>query len=192
MTPPLTFRRGSAEDAEALARLAARTFLETYRDFEEVQDNAAYVAEHFQVPAIAALLLDPRCTTLLAESGRHLAGYAVLRAGTTPPCVTGANPLQLERFYLGAEATGRGEGARFLRAVQAEARILGALTLWLGVYHRNARAIGFYEARGFRRVGERDFPFGGTIFVDPVYAVMVDEIRVPQPRKTDLAHDQPT
>lgn len=182
MKPPLTFRRGSAEDAEALARLAARTFLETYRDFEEVQDNAGYVAEHFQVPAIAALLRDPRCTTLLAESGPHLAGYAVLRAGTMPPCVRGAHPLQLERFYLGAEATGRGEGARFLRAVQAEARILGALTLWLGVYHRNARAIRFYESRGFHRIGERDFPFGGTIFVDPVYAVAIDEIRFPEPK----------
>jgi diamine N-acetyltransferase len=179
MTPPLTFRRGSAEDAEALARLAARTFLETYRDYEEVQDNADYVAEHFQASAIAALLGDPRCTTLLAVSDADLAGYAVLRAGSTPSCVTAEQPLQLERFYLGTEATGRGEGARLLRAVQAEARELGALTLWLGVYHRNARAIRFYESRGFRQIGERDFPFGGTIFVDPVYAVALEEIRFP-------------
>ena len=179
MTQPLTFRRGMSDDAEALARLAARTFLETYRDFEEVQDNADYVAKHFQVPAVAALLEDPQATTLLAESGPDLAGYAVLRAAAFPPCVTGANPLQLERFYLGTDATGRGEGTRFLRAVQAEARALGALTLWLGVYHRNARAIRFYESRGFRRIGERDFPFGGTIFVDPVYAVALEEIRFP-------------
>ena len=54
MTQPLTFRRGMSDDAEALARLAARTFLETYRDFEEVQDNADYVAKHFQMTAIAA------------------------------------------------------------------------------------------------------------------------------------------
>jgi ribosomal protein S18 acetylase RimI-like enzyme len=181
MTPPLTFRRGSAEDAEALARLAARTFLETYRDYEEVQDNADYVAEHFQVSAIAALLGDPRCTTLLAVSDADLAGYAVLRAGTTPPCVTGEKPLQLERFYLAEAVTGRGEGTRFLRAVEAEARTLGALTLWLGVYHRNARAIRFYESRGFRQLGERDFPFGGKIFVDPVYAITVDKIRCAEP-----------
>lgn len=179
MTPPLTFRRGSPDDAEALARLAARTFLETYRDFEEVQDNADYVAEHFHPSAIATLLANPRCTTLLALFGADLAGYAVLREGTTPPCVTGSKPLQLERFYLGTEATGRGEGTRFLRAVQAEARALGALTLWLGVYHRNVRAIRFYESRGFRQIGKRDFPFGGTIFVDPVYAVGLEEIRFP-------------
>lgn len=181
MTPPLTFRRGALDDAEALANLAARTFLETYRDFEEVQDNADYVAKHFQVPAVARLLADPQATTLLAVSGADLAGYAVLRAGSTPPCVTGAKPLQLERFYLGTESTGRGEGARFLGAVEVEARELGALTLWLGVYHRNARAIRFYESRGFRQIGERDFPFGGKIFVDPVYAIAVDEIRFPEP-----------
>jgi ribosomal protein S18 acetylase RimI-like enzyme len=179
MTPPLTFRRGALDDAEALALLAARTFLETYRDFEEVKDNADYVATHFQVPAVAALLADPHATTLLAVSGADLVGYAVLRAGSTPSCVTAEKPLQLERFYLGAESTGRGEGARFLRAVQAEARALGALTLWLGVYHRNARAIRFYESRGFRQIGERDFPFGGRIFVDPVYAVAVEQIRFP-------------
>jgi ribosomal protein S18 acetylase RimI-like enzyme len=181
MTPPLTFRRGTLDDAEALANLAARTFLETYRDFEEVQDNADYVAKHFQVPAVAALLADPQATTLLATTGGDLAGYAVLRAGATPSCVTGAKPLQLERFYLAEAATGRGEGTRFLGAVQAEARALGALTLWLGVYHRNARAIRFYEARGFRQIGARDFPFGGKIFVDPVYAIAVDEIRFPEP-----------
>jgi ribosomal protein S18 acetylase RimI-like enzyme len=179
MTPPLTFRRGALDDAEALALLAARTFLETYRDFEEVKDNADYVATHFQVPAVAALLADPHATTLLAVSGADLVGYAVLRAGSTPSCVTAEKPLQLERFYLGAESTGRGEGARFLRAVQAEARALGALTVWLGVYHRNARAIRFYESRGFRQIGERDFPFGGRIFVDPVYAVAVEQIRFP-------------
>jgi ribosomal protein S18 acetylase RimI-like enzyme len=180
MTPPLTFRRGALDDAEALALLAARTFLETYRDFEEVKDNADYVATHFQVPAVAALLADPHATTLLAVSGADLVGYAVLRAGSTPSCVTAEKPLQLERFYLGAESTGRGEGARFLRAVQAEARALGALTVWLGVYHRNARAIRFYESRGFRQIGERDFPLGGRIFVDPVYAVAIDEIRFPE------------
>jgi ribosomal protein S18 acetylase RimI-like enzyme len=181
MTPPLTFRRGALDDAEALALLAARTFLETYRDFEEVKDNADYVATHFQVPAVAALLADPHATTLLAVSGADLVGYAVLRAGSTPSCVTAEKPLQLERFYLGAESTGRGEGARLLRAVQVEARALGALTVWLGVYHRNARAIRFYESRGFRQIGERDFPFGGRIFVDPVYAVAIDEIRFPEP-----------
>jgi ribosomal protein S18 acetylase RimI-like enzyme len=95
--------------------------------------------------------------------------------------VTGEKPLQLERFYLAEAAIGRGEGTRLLRAVQAEARRLGALTLWLGVYHRNARAIRFYEARGFCQIGERDFPFGGRIFVDPVYAIAVDEIRFPEP-----------
>ena len=181
MTPPLTIRRGTLDDAEALALLATRTFLETYRDFEEVQDNADYVADHFQVPAVAALLADPQATTLLAASGADLAGYAVLRAGSTPSCVTGEKPLQLERFYLAEAATGRGEGTRFLRAVQAEAHTLGALTVWLGVYHRNARAIRFYESRGFHQIGERDFPFGGKIFVDPVYAIAVDEIRFPQP-----------
>lgn len=179
MTPPLTFRRGSADDAEALALLAAQTFLETYRDFEEVQDNTDYVAKHFRVPAVAALLADPQATTLLAASGAELAGYAVLRAGSTPSCVTGEKPLQLERFYLAEAAIGRGEGTRLLRAVQAEARRLDALTLWLGVYHRNARAIRFYEARGFCQIGERDFPFGGRIFVDPVYAIAVEQIRFP-------------
>ena len=179
MTPPLTFRRGSVDDAEALALLAAQTFLETYRDFDEVQDNADYVAKHFRVPAVASLLADPQATTLLAASGAELAGYAVLRAGSTPSCVTGEKPLQLERFYLAEAAIGRGEGTRLLRAVQAEARWLGALTLWLGVYHRNARAIRFYEARGFCQIGERDFPFGGRIFVDPVYAIAVEQIRLP-------------
>lgn len=179
MTRPFSYRRGSTGDAEALAALAARTFVETYRGYDEIHHIDAYVAEHFTVAAVATLLADPGCTTLLATSGTTLAGYATLRRVTPPPCVSGSQPLQLERFYLGAEHQGGGRGAGFLRAVQAEARRQGAATLWLGVYHRNTRAIRFYQSRGFLRVGERDFPFGDRVFVDPVYSIALEAIRFP-------------
>ena len=179
MPAPLSIRSATGADARPLAALAARTFRDTYRGPDELDGIDDYIARHFTIAAIEALLADPACTTLLAFHDGAPAGYALLRAGPPPACVTGALPIQLDRLYLDAACTGRGHGTTLLAAAVALARDLGAATLWLGVYQRNARAIAFYEKRGFRRVGQRDFPFGGKVFVDPVYAAGLGEIRFP-------------
>lgn len=179
MTAPLSIRRATPADAPLLTGLAERTFRDTYRGPDELDGIDDYVARHFTVAAVAALLADPACTTLLAFHDGAPAGYALLRTGPPPPCVEGALPIQLDRLYLEASLTGRGHGTALLAAAVALAGDLGAATVWLGVYQRNARAIAFYERRGFRRVGQRDFPFGGKVFVDPVYAAGIGEIRFP-------------
>lgn len=178
MTAPLAIRRATPADAPRLAGLAARTFRDTYRGDDELDGIDDYVARHFTVAAVEALLADPACTTLLAFHDAAPAGYALLRAGPPPACVAAPRPIQLDRLYLDAPRTGRGHGTALLAAAVALAGDLGAEALWLGVYQRNARAIAFYEKRGFRRVGQRDFPFGGKVFVDPVYAAGLGEIRL--------------
>lgn len=160
------------DDATRLAYFAGQAFADTYRELSDAQEIADYVAEHFRPEVMAGVIADPACTTLLARVGEELAGYAIVKAGAAPACVTGP-AAQLWRLYLGERFIGQGLGARLMQAVQAEARRQGVPTLWLGVYDRNVRAVQFYERSGFSKVGGREFLFGGQVYIDPVYAAPV-------------------
>jgi len=174
---PLVVRRAGSQDAQALADLATNTFRDTYRSVADPQAIEDYVAESFQPTAVAAHIVDPASTILLAVDGSRLVGYAHLRATEPPACVRGPSPIELGRLYLDRGAIGKGNGAKLMRAVHAEARRLGRKTIWLGVYDGNLRAIEFYERFGFVNVGRREFAFGGRIYVDPVMAASLSEDR---------------
>ncbi|PTT75894.1 GNAT family N-acetyltransferase [Pelomonas sp. HMWF004] len=163
-------RHATAEDAAPLAAFAAQAFTDTYRDLDDAQEIADYVAEHFQPGVVAGVIQDAACTTMLMTLGDQLAGYAILRDAPPPSCVTGPGPLQLWRLYLG-----QGLGARLMAEVNAEARQRGARTLWLGVYDRNQRAVEFYGRCGFVQVGNKEFLFGGRLYIDPIYAATLRE-----------------
>src|SRR5437868_4079336 len=117
----IAIHRARPEDAATLAAFAAQAFTDTYRDLDDAQEIADYVAEHFQPGTVAAVIQDPACTTLLACVGEQLAGYAILRAAPAPACVTGPEPLELWRIYLGQGFIGHGLGGRLMSEVYAEA-----------------------------------------------------------------------
>ena len=79
----LSFRYARHSDAGALAAFASNVFSETYRGLDDPQEIADYVTQHFNLPAVAALVADSNSTTLLAEAGSVLAGYAVIALACT-------------------------------------------------------------------------------------------------------------
>jgi GNAT superfamily N-acetyltransferase len=167
----LSFRYATLEDASALGDLASKTFEHTYRDLDDPQEIADYIADHFNLEAVRALLRDPHLTTLLAEADQQLAGYAVLAQKHCPPGITVPAPMvELWRFYLSEQFIGKGHGAQLMLAIHREARRCGTQTIWLGVYDRNTKAVNFYERFGFSKVGGKEFMFGGRLYIDPVYA----------------------
>ncbi len=175
----LVIRRAVPEDASALAALAASTFRDTYRAIDDPKAIEDYVAENFRLDTMASLIVDAASTVLVAVNAGRLVGYAHLRAAEAPPCVRGPEPIELARLYLRQDAIGKGNGARLMRAVHAEAARLGRETIWLGVYDRNVGAVEFYKRFGFTDVGGKEFPFGGRIYIDPIMAAPVRKPAVP-------------
>jgi diamine N-acetyltransferase len=101
-------RPGVATDATALAELATRTFSETFAADNQPEDIALHTAHAYGTPQQQRELVDPRIATLLVEVDEQLAGYAQLRSGGTPKCVTGEKPIELWRFYIARPWQGRG------------------------------------------------------------------------------------
>jgi ribosomal protein S18 acetylase RimI-like enzyme len=163
-------RRAKDDDAPRLAEFAQRTSVETFAADNSAEDMAAHVAKSFGPAIQLAEIRDPDMTTLLAELGPHMAGFAQVRRGSPPPCVAGPSPVELRRFYVDRPYHGRGIAQSLMRTVDELARELGGRTLWLGVWERNPRAIAFYAKCGFVDVGEHAFMFGTDQQTDRVMA----------------------
>jgi diamine N-acetyltransferase len=156
----VVIRRASIADAEELARFGARTWSETFGAENTPDDLALYLAETYGPAQQTAELRDPSWTTLLAEEGGRMAGFAQVRTGPAPPCVTGPEPIELYRFYVDSPWHGKGLARRLMGAVDDEAVRRGGKTLWLGVWEHNPRAQAFYRKCGFVDVGEHTFVVG--------------------------------
>src|SRR3954469_19761015 len=91
-------RSGVPNDADALAQLAARTFIDTFTANTHPDDMKVYVAEAYGPAQQGRELVDPNIATLWAEIETQLPEYAQLRRKPAPACVTGEQPIELWRF----------------------------------------------------------------------------------------------
>ncbi len=159
-------RPGAPPDADALTELSRRTFIDTYANHNTPEDMALYLRQSLTVEQWREILSHPDHAVLLLEDEAGLAGYAELRSGFVPDCVTARAPIELSRLYILTERFGQGLGARLMESAVAEAGRRGASALWLGVWQKNERAIGFYRKSGFEIVGSQVFPLGKDLQAD--------------------------
>lgn len=167
-------RRADDGDATMLAELGARTFLEAFGPDNRPEDLAAHLAKTYGPAIQSRELSDPATTYLIAEVSGRPAGYALVREGHAPDCVTGVRPLEVARFYVDRPWHGTGVAGALMEACDAEARRRNAGLLWLGVWEHNPRAIRFYAKSGFVDVGAHTFYVGSDAQSD---RVMVRELR---------------
>jgi ribosomal protein S18 acetylase RimI-like enzyme len=164
----IVIRTGVEVDAAALAELAARTFRETFAADNGAEDMALYLAQAYGTSQQQRELADPDITTLLVEVDGQVAGYAQLRSGMAPACVTGEAPIELWRFYIAHPWQGKGVAHALMRRTDSEACQRGGRTLWLGVWEHNERAKAFYHKTGFADVGSHVFMVGTDAQTDRI------------------------
>jgi ribosomal protein S18 acetylase RimI-like enzyme len=164
----IVIRAGVATDATALAELAAQTFRETFAADNRPEDIALHATHAYGTPQQERELVDADIVTLLVEIDGQLAGYAQLRSGVPPACVTGEKPIELWRFYIAQPWHGRGVAQALMREVEKNAYRSGRRTLWLGVWERNERAKAFYHKNGFMDIGSHVFMVGTDAQTDRI------------------------
>ena len=174
---PFAIRPCAPSEAEPLAALAARLFVQTYGPTHPEPTLGVYLAESFAPARMRAELEDPAVRVLIAEdAGGAPIGFAFLRAtgaGAAPPGVRelpGERPLEIVRFYVDAAWHGHGVAQALMAACEAEAVRRGADVLWLSAWQEAARPLAFYRRSGFEVVGTTTFRFGERLDDDFVMA----------------------
>lgn len=161
MTEP-AIRRAVPADADALARIGAETFVETFGDMYPPEDLAAFLPYAYGLERTRADLADPAKASWLVEADGAVVGYA-----TAGPCDLPHDDVtpacgELKRLYVLKAHHGGGTGSRLLAMVLAWLEQDGPRPLWIGVWSENFGAQRLYGRMGFEKVGEYDFLVGET------------------------------
>lgn len=161
-------RKATADDAGALAALAAVTFPLACPPSASQEDIAAHLANTLSEGHFRDYLADPDVTILVIDDDGGLRGYSLLvNRPAQDPDVSSALTLvpsvELSKCYVHPEHHGLGAAAELMHASLRAAAGTGAAGIWLGVNSQNARAIRFYEKSGFRKAGSKSFRLGTTV-----------------------------
>lgn len=156
-------RAATADDAALLARLGERTFRDTFGKDNSEADMAAYLSAAFGPEIQARELADVASAFLIAHVGDVVAGYVRMRLGDAPAPVVGERPIEIVRLYADAPWIGTGVGAALMTACLELAAGLDVDVIWLAVWERNLRAIGFYTKWGFAEAGHQTFVLGDDV-----------------------------
>lgn len=168
----LRFRRATIDDAAMLAGFAARVFIETFGDANRPDDLREHVESAYGIAQQSNEIRDGDTATWLVQSGDGtLIGYAQLCRKRVPACVSGANPIEIYRFYVDRVAQGTGVAHALMAKAFAQAREWGGDVVWLGVWEHNPRAMAFYRKLGFADVGSIEFFVGPDRQTDRVFVV---------------------
>lgn len=167
----ITIRPCGPQDAEALALVSRATFLEAYADVLPASDILAHCEVQNRPELYCDWLSTPGWRAWLAEIAdtRAPVGFS-LSCPPDLPLPTGPGDVELKRIYLLHRFQGGGTGAGLLSAAEASARADGFDRLLLGVYSKNAKALGFYARQGFLEVSVRTFRVGANVYDDLVLA----------------------
>ena len=161
MTLP-TIRRATSADAEALSRIGAETFTETFSHLYPPEDLAAFLEATYAVENSRRDLVDPDKAVWLVEAGGAVVGHALAGPCDLPHDEVTPACGELKRLYVLKAFQGGGTGSRLLAETLAWLERDGPRRLWIGVWSENFGAQRLYGRLGFEKVGEYHFIVGET------------------------------
>ena len=165
-------RRCTRKDADAIASLGARLFVQAYGPTHPEPDRSRYLARAYSVDVIGDAIEGEGSSVFVVEDSRgEPIGYAHMSSTTEfPPGVEGRRAFEIVRFYVDNAHQGRGIGAMLMNHCFDVARQAGGDVIWLQTWSQASWAIGFYLRMGFKIVGKKPFYFGERVDEDHVMA----------------------
>jgi ribosomal protein S18 acetylase RimI-like enzyme len=153
-------RRAERDDGAALARLAERTFRDTFGSVNDPADMDAHCSRNFGSEIQLREIENPDLVTLLVEDEGELIAFAQIRLRSAIECVSAEYSSELYRLYVLSRWHGLGIAHELMKEVLDTVKRVGSDHIWLGVWERNDRALAFYRKFGFRGVGDHVFQLG--------------------------------
>ncbi|WP_299825002.1 GNAT family N-acetyltransferase [uncultured Pontibacter sp.] len=136
----VTIRPIQETDNQALATLIRRVF----REFKIDRPGTVYTDP--TTDNLFGLFRQPGSVYFVAEeSGEIVGGCGIYPTDGLP-----AGCAELVKFYLSANARGKGIGNRLMQQSITQARKLGYSQLYLESFPELAKAVGMYEKAGFK------------------------------------------
>lgn len=146
----VTTRRAVPGDAEAIARVCAEAWRDTYRDIYASEQIESAIAEYYTPERIAA-----ETVASAGWDGWTVAVDDGIVVGAGGGGVTEPGIGEIFVLYLDPTRRREGIGTLLLDAISEQQRAQGAREQWVSVEPENDMGLPFYEALGFQVMGER-------------------------------------
>jgi diamine N-acetyltransferase len=167
-------RAATLADTEALAAFGQKTFFETFGHLYPSTDAQTFIEQRYSLTRTQEDICQADRFIQLAYVSDELVGF--LDCGPLGlPVTDPKNPCgEIYRLYVDAKMKGSGLAQCFMDMARDWARNQGAVALYLGVYHDNARAQAFYRKYGFEIIGAYHFKVGNTLDDERIMELVLD------------------
>jgi ribosomal protein S18 acetylase RimI-like enzyme len=164
----LNIRIADFSDAANLTVLKQQVWVATYAVEGLRSEFSDYLLAEFTLANEMALLGNPEKKTLIAELNGHIIGCAVVDFNAEVPLPAVGNIPEIAVLYVLERFTGMGFGKILLQKSLQLINESGFNAAWLTVYHKNLRAIKFYNKSGFTDIGKTFFEMQGNQYENRV------------------------
>ena len=153
-------RKVTKQDIDDLQRIGRETFEETFATENTPEDLQHYLDESFSREKLTTELLNPNSEFYFASCDATVIGYLKLNLGQAQTELKDSNALEIERIYVLKAYHGKQVGQLLYNNALQLAKDLKVHYIWLGVWEKNTRAIGFYTKNGFVAFDKHLFKLG--------------------------------
>ena len=158
--------RCGINDLDQLHEISCRTFVETYGEDNTPENMKSHLATVFNKGRLARELLDPKVKYYFANVNGAVVGYLKLNFEGAQTEIKDNESVEIERIYVLKEHQGKKIGKCLMDKALEVARSSDKTCIWLGVWERNVKAIGFYERNGMKKFGTHVFRLGAEEQMD--------------------------
>jgi ribosomal protein S18 acetylase RimI-like enzyme len=160
----LIFRKATLDDTENLVILKQQVWVSTYAVEGIRKEFSDYLLSTFTTENERKNLKNQQKFTLIAESKGHLIGCAEVDLNPSESIPQVESLPEISIFYVLERFCGKGIGKLLLNETLSTLKDLKHNRVWLSVYHKNQRAINFYNQNGFTDIGKMYFEMSGNSY----------------------------
>ena len=156
----MVYHKCTLDDIPRLRQMAEITYRATFGPVNTQKDMDDYINTAFSAQKLESEILNPASAFYLGLEVQQPVGYIKLNLAPAQTEINDEDCMELERIYVLPEQQGYGYGQQLLQKAIDMAEEQQKAYIWLGVWEKNEKAIGFYQKNGFYRFGQHLFCLG--------------------------------
>lgn len=156
----IEIKRVTVQDINQLKEIGRKTFHETFSESNSEQNMQKYLDEKFSSEKLTEELNNSDSEFYFATLENNVIGYLKVNFGKSQTELKDDKALEIERIYVSKEFHGKKIGQLLYDKAIEVAKNNHNDYVWLGVWEKNLRAIGFYKKNGFVEFDKHIFKLG--------------------------------
>ncbi len=162
----IEIKKVSLAELDELRAIGIQTFQETFAEINTAENMKKYLEESFNPDQLSLELGNPDSEFYFAIFDKRVIAYLKLNFGLAQTELQEQNSMEIERIYVLTEFHRKRIGQVLYDHAMQIARHRNLGMVWLGVWEKNEKAIGFYRKNGFVEFDKHIFKLGDDVQTD--------------------------